>query len=92
MESCGLPDGRVKSGSNPLIIACSRCDETQSIIEETTRFSPSSCSLVHRADGMPRSFEAPRRPSWVHQLKLDGYRALGIKSVGAVRSKFRIDP
>src|SRR5262249_40350967 len=47
MESCRLPDGRVKSSSNPAIIDCSRCDETQSNIKETTfRTTPKTTGRV----------------------------------------------
>jgi ATP-dependent DNA ligase len=39
---------------------------------------------IYRADGMPSVSKLPEGPQWVYEIKLDGYRAVAIKTGGKV--------
>jgi hypothetical protein len=47
-------------------------------------FSASDAAQAHRANAVAAKGFAPRSPQWLHELKLDGYRAIAFKRDGVV--------
>jgi len=56
----------------------------------TTRLNtlPRRKARLHRTNGLRSRPKADRRADWVYEIKLDGYRAVAVKSDGGVNLIF----